>query len=242
MIIASEELEIYQSCPARWKLLDQYPFIQPQPSDYIQALKKTIYNMYAWLMSNNRFISKKSAQAYWDHIWWEKGMNDDSVKDKKQIFQSAADGYLLLEKFHTNIYKNPDYLPAGINFDFNYKNNHIDYKVHLDLILSNKDGRITYMELGGKRSEWQIFTSLATKLEIAGLVQTLEKPPIRKLHIDLASHKTNYKETVLQITPEYVADAERTIVSVSDSISNNAIYTSWSESCKTCLVAGKCWY
>jgi hypothetical protein len=241
MIILPHELETFQACPARWKLRDKFPLTITEPSDYIFALKRTVFRMYAWQMSNNKHMSPKSVRDYWDQQWWASGMQDET-KDNTEVFERAANGWMLLERFYHNIYTRDGVLPVGVNFGFNLEIGTIDYKIHLDLILSDRDGIIEFIELGGKRSEWQIYTSLATKLEVCGLTNILQAPPSKKIHLDFSSKKTDYVQKILNLTPEYTADATELIACVSDIIQSDTIHASWSDSCKTCPAAGKCWY
>lgn len=241
MIILPHELEIFQSCPALWKLQDQFPVSIPTPSAYTVALKNTIYRMFGWQMSNNRYLAPASVRDYWDQQWWATGIRDET-KNNVEVFNKAANGWILLEKFYHNIYTRKSWLPIGVNFETNWQVGNIDHRIHFDLILADRDGTIELIELGGKRSEWQMYTSLITKVQTCGFTKIFQAPPARKLHIDLVSRETNYLQKVLNLTPEYISDSMRILSSVSKALQTNNVYASWSDSCKTCPAAGKCWY
>jgi len=241
MIINAHELDTFQSCPARWKLRDQYPIESLYQSDYIKAISKTIYYMYSYSMSTGNPISSKSARNFWDQQWWVPGMNKEE-KNQELLFKQAADGWLLLQKFHSEFYKKLQYLPIGTNFKLSMNSNKLEFRLPIDLILVNNKGQIEYIELGKKRSSWQIYTSIKTKFEVCALNESLDKAPVKKLYIDLTSSKTSYTVKTLNIDSAYIDNAIRTTSLVKNIIISDTIIPAWSSNCKKCICAGKCWF
>jgi hypothetical protein len=213
--------------------------VTPAPNDYTSALKKTIFTMYARLMSAGKPMKHGAAREIWDKNWWAKVSKEAS--DKSLAFETSANGWLLLEKFWGEIYLAEDMLPVGINYEFSTDIEGLSYRIHQDLTFSSKDGNISIMELGGSSTEWQFYTSLGTKLEICGLEETLGRPPTRKVFIDLESRNKDYIKKELAITPEYMEHSKRVVAAVSRNIRQGITYTSPSKTCETCPWAGKCW-
>jgi hypothetical protein len=240
-MITPREIEIFQSCRARWKLAKENGEIGEEEDDYFFALRKTIFQMYSWLQEKDRFITDRQVRERWDKNWWAASM-DEGVLEQDQILDKAADGWMMLENYWSEKYiGEPHLTPVGINFEFSTYQKDIHYRIHADLVLADKDGRFYYRQFGGKKTDWNMYNSLATKLEILGLAQVLGHPPARKSHIDLLSEKTKISEKTLNITPAYLRSSMNILDNISMALKNRAIYTSPSRSCSDCPYTGKCW-
>jgi hypothetical protein len=240
-MITPYEMEIFQSCRARWKFAKENGKVDEIKNDYLSALRKTIFQMYSWLIEKDRFMTDRQVRERWDKNWWASSM-DEGVLEQDEILNKAADGWMTLESYWSEKYiSEPSLTPVGINFEFSTYQNDIHYRIHADLVLSDKDGNFRYRQFGSKKTDWQMYSSLGTKLEIIGLGQVLGSIPIRKSHIDLLSGKTKVDEKILTITPTYLRSSMSIIDNVSMAFKNKAIYTSPSQSCSDCPYKGKCW-
>ncbi len=240
-MITPSEIEIFQSCRARWKMAKENGEIDEKEDDYLFALRKTIFQMYSWLQEKDRFITDRQVRERWDKNWWAAAMDDGTLK-QDQILDKASKGWMTLENYWSEKYiAEPHLTPVGINFEFSTYQNDIHYRIHVDLVLADKEGRFYYRQFGGKKTDWNIYNSLATKLEILGLAKVLGHPPVRKSYIDLLSKDTKIDEKGLNITPPYLRSSMTIINNISMALKHKAIYTSQSQSCKDCPYLGKCW-
>lgn len=240
-MITPHEMEIFQSCRARWKLAKEDGKIGEPENDYLFALRKTIFQMYSWLQEKDRFITDRQVRERWDKNWWATSM-DEGTLEQDEILSKAADGWMVLEDYWNRWYiGEPHLTPVGINFEFSTYQNDIHYRIHADLVLSDKDGCFYYRQFGGKKTDWQMYNSLATKLEIVGLSQVLGHPPAKKTYIDLLSKGTKADVKNLNITPAYLNRSITILNSISTALKNKAIYTSPSQACSNCPYTGKCW-
>jgi len=240
-MITPIELETFQECQARWKFSKDARLFQQPVSDYTLALKKTIFQMYSWLQEKNRLITDRQIRERWDKNWWSWAM-DQGTFTQEQIMTKATDGWLTLEKYWGEIYiEEPQLMPVGINFEFSMYNYNVHYRVHIDLILANTNGEFFFRQLGGPLTEWYLYNSLATKLEIVALAKTLDTFPIRKSHIDLTTRSQVLRQKTLQISPEYIRNATNIVNSVSSVIKNKAFYVSPGKACEMCEYKTKCW-
>lgn len=240
-MITPYELEIFQICRAKWKLAKENGEIIKEDSRYLLALRKTIFQMYSWLQEKDRLITDRQVRERWDKNWWAASL-DEGVLSQEQILEKAGIGWMILENYWGEKYINePHLVPVGVNFEFSIYPNDVHCRIHADLVLADKDGRFFFRQFGGKQTDWQIYSSLGTKLEVLGLTEALGSPPIEKSCIDLLSKKTKINEKSLIVTPTYLRNSISVINNVSMAIKEKAIYTSPGLSCSECKYKGKCW-
>jgi len=240
-MITPSEIDTFQRCRALWKLSRENGLPFEEENDYLSALRKTIFQMYSWLQEKDRFMTDRQVRERWDKNWWA-AATEENILQKETILNLATNGWMVLEDYWNNKYlAEPKLIPIGINFEFSVYCQNVHYRIHTDLVLSDKDGRFYYRQFGNRKNEWQIYNNLSTKLEIFGLTEVLGCPPAKKSHIDLLSKKTKISEKTLTTTPAYLHSCISTINSISMAVKNNAIYTSPSDSCTTCPFSGKCW-
>ena len=239
-LLTPADLAQWQRCPAKWSLQGQ-PVYPPVYSEYIEALRKTIFQLYARRLAGkgHHYVKHTSAKELWDKNWWAR-QNKGSA-DHSELYQSAADGWLLLEKFWGEVYLKEEALPLAINFEFSLDIGGLQYRIHEDLTLATEDGRIIIIELGGLQKEWDYYNSLGTKLEIYALEKSVEKTPTQKIYIDLASKKREFMRKELNIDSEYAKHCGKIVTAVSKAIAAGAVYASPSENCVSCPVRSDCW-
>jgi hypothetical protein len=240
-MITPHEMEIFQSCRAKWKLAKENGETTRKDSDYFLAMRRTIFQMYSWLQEKDRFMTDRQVRERWDKNWWAASLDEGNLT-QDEIFEKAANGWMVLEEYWADKYiSEPELTPVGVNFEFSIYPHDIHCRIHADLILSDQNGRFYFRQFGGKQTDWQIYNSLGTKLEILGLAKVLGYPPKKKNHIDLLSKKTKMGEKNLTVTPAYMRSSMAVIDNVCMALKNKAIYTSPSPSCSDCPYTGKCW-
>ena len=236
MIYTPRALEIFQKCPALLHLQGQ-----PKPSvhtEYVKALRRTIFQMYSRLYESGKPIKHTTTKNLWDKNWW--ALQSKKVTDQGKVFESASDGWILLEKFWGEIYLKENDMPLGVNFEFTLDIEGLQYKIHEDLTLASKDGIITIMEFGKNKKEWDYYNSLGTKLEVCAL-GSLDITPARKIYLDITTKKKTFTTKTLNISPKYAEQCKNVITAVSKTIASGAVYTSPSKDCVTCPVKENCW-
>jgi hypothetical protein len=242
MLITPTDIEIYQHCPARWKLRKQFPIEEYKYSEYIQAIRKTIFSMYSWQMSSGRCMKLSSVRERWDQNWWLIESSKKKDRSQIQVFDTAANGWMIIQKYWANIYKEYPAIPVGINFLYTYQLDNLGFRIEYDIMLADKAGDITYIQLGKPITEWQLYTSLKTKLEVVCLADTIGKPPVHMKYIDVISRKQSYLEKIINIDDNYINQAKKIISMTASYMKDNVVYSSPSDSCKKCPAKGKCWY
>ena len=243
-MITPKEIELFQSCRARWKLAKDDRTLDTSSvntDDYLVAIRRTIFQMYSWLQEKDRFMTDRQVKERWDKNWWSACL-DKGELEQQEILDKALSGWITLEKYWGEVYLEETGLtPVGINFEFSTYCNDVHYRIHTDLILADRDGRFRYRQLGIKKTEWGLYTSVATKLEIFGLTSVLGSTPIIKSHINLlASHGIETK--VLNITPAYLRNIVPIINNISSAVKEHAIYASPGHACGDCPYIRKCWF
>lgn len=244
-MITPSDLELFQKCRAKWQLSKsnrEDVLSNRQQSEYLRALTRTLYRMYAWRMSNNKPMTRHAIREHWDQNWWA-GELDKGDRENKDILNKAANGWQLLEKYWARVYKQElDLLPIGVNFEFNTYIDHILFTTHIDVALSDPEGKITFVEFGPAQLEWQLYTSLGTKLQVVTLASSLDKPPVAKKYIDLTSRKTDFIEKTLNISDEYYQNASKLVANVTQDIRSGVIYCTPSSECTDCPYGKECWF
>lgn len=240
-MVTPAELEVFQTCPALWKLTRQDGgFAAHIESDYILALKKTLFRMYAWRMSNDKPMRYESVREQWDKNWWANKL-DEGDQNQAELMDMAAKGWMWLEKYWGEIYIQETNLhPISINFEFSLYQNELHHRIHVDLLLADNDQRITVVNFSERKTEWALYNSLATKAQIVALTTGLTIPPVKMLYYDLTAKDIKFKN--LNISPKYLREAQKVVGHVSQMIRNEAIYTSPSRHCSSCPYKGKCWF
>ena len=234
-------MEIFQTCRAKWKLAKAKGEVTRKDTRYFLALRKTLFQMYSWLQEKDRYMSDRQVRERWDKNWWSASL-DEGVLSQEEILDRATSGWMVLEDYWGKKYiEEPHLTPVGINFEFSIYPNDVHCRIHADLVLADKKDRFCFRQFGGKQIDWQIYNSLGTKLEILGLAEALDRPPVEKNYIDLLSKKTKIDEKNLIVTPAYLRSSMRVINNATMAIKEKAIYTSPSNSCPQCEYAGKCW-
>jgi len=240
-MITPYEMEIFQSCRAHWKLAKEKGDIIEEESNYFLALRKTIFQMYSWLQEKDRFMTDRQVRERWDKNWWATSLDEGNV-EQSEILSKATEGWMILEDYWANKYiKEPHLTPVGVNFEFSVYQCDIHYRIHIDLILSDPDGRFYFRQFGNRKNNWQIYNGLTTKLEVFGLTKVLGLSPVKKSYIDLLSKKTKIDEKSLNIKPDYLRNSAAILNNVSMALKDKAFYASPSKSCITCPYKGKCW-
>jgi len=241
MAITQQDLKIFQQCRARWYLASGAERSDPTEDDYyLQALKKTIFQMYVKLQEKNRLMTDRQVRQRWDKNWWVAALDRGSLSNK-EILERTTQGWLVLEKYWDKWYiEEINIIPIGINLDLTYYNNDVKYKIHTDLILAAKDGSYQLRQFGGKTNEWELFVGIDTKLETTGLGYTMRATPKLKTHIDILS-STEPIAKQLNIDDNYCKKATQLIDSTSSDIAHQILYASPSNACGSCPFKGKCW-
>jgi hypothetical protein len=238
-MIEQKELDVFQVCRTKWKLARDTHEIFQSEDDYYLAIKKTIFQMYSWLLEKEKLMTEVQVRERWDKNWWATSI-ENGVREQSEVLDKAATGWILLQKYWETKYLTEVNLnPVGINFEFSSYIHDVHYRIHTDLILGDKNGHFVYRQLGGKLTEAQLYTNLSTKLEVIGLTTALKLPPLNKSHIDITSK--GLVEKSLNITPDFLRQAGNIISNISLGIKEGIIYPSPSRSCSDCLYNNKCW-
>ena len=237
-MITPKELELFQHCPAKWQLAktNQVSLGEP-PNDYVRALKRIIYRMYAWKMSNNKPMPKESVRNYWDKNWKTESADEHEVA---RNLDQAAKGWLVLEKFWWEFYTERNYTPIGVNYEFSHDFNGLHIRVHSDLTLVDEDDNIVFVEICEPKTEWEIFTSLATKAEVLAFTEKIDKPTT-KIFLELNKDSNEIKVKEFKVTTDYIGKAEASLIPVAVATRHGGIYASPSSDCKDCPFRGQCW-
>lgn len=237
------ELEVFQQCRARWKL-GRDNITPPELDSFTAAMRKTIIQMYSWVFDPyHHHMTYESTKERWDRNWWNVAMKEEQL-DQREIFEKAAKGWIALEQYWGEIYLQEDARPVAIDFECDSEFNDVIYRVHYDLIMIDKDDRVIIKEIGRKKNEWKMYSSVITKLELVSLEQIIGKAPAEKIFIDLApkSRKRGYMERHLKADKEYMRQARRTIGSISRDIARDIVYASPGDHCQKCTCRKDCWF
>jgi hypothetical protein len=235
-MITQRDLDIFQICPARWRLSKNSHKVQKE-NIYCQALKKTVFQMYSWLQEKDKFMTENQVRERWDKNFLDMGNRVDNAS-------LAVPGWLSLFKYWEKYYLAEALMqPVGLNFEFTSNFYDVQYRVHIDLILSDKSGRYIYRQFGiDTVTSRQMYNSLGTKLEIISLEKDVGNPPTTKSYINLG---TRTEETILNTSPAFIKQANSIISGVSAIIYMDAIYAAMDDrNCMGCEFNGtkKCWF
>ena len=237
------ELEIFQQCRARWKL-GRDTIEPPELDDFTAAMRKTIIQMYSWVFDDrHKHMKYESAKERWDRNWWHVAMKRKDL-DQREVFEKAAKGWMALEQYWGEVYMQEDAWPVSIDSAYDAQFFDVVYQVHYDLILVDKDNRIIIKQIGKKKNEWQLYSSIISKLELVTLEQTSGRIPAEKIFVDLApkSRTRGYIERHLKPDQKYMRQARKTIDGISRDIWREVIYASPGDHCKKCECKADCWF
>jgi RecB family exonuclease len=153
----------------------------------------------------------------------------------------AGDGWILLSKYYNEVYSKHTEQVVGVNFDFSLQVEGIDFRAHTDVISVDPAGQVTILEFGDKKSRWQVYVSLKTKLELCALADSLGAWPAKTRYFNLSHSKTSYSEHLVEFDQHYKDTAAGTITGVARMLKSGAIYCVPNEQCSSCPYQGKCW-
>jgi len=178
-LINSYEMELFQRCKARWKFnndkrIGLIPDFYLDP--YLSAIRKTIFQCYAWLQEKNKLMTDTQLRERWDKNWWMWCLDNKEKYplEQKELMDKAADGWTIVGKIWEDIYlANPQSMPIGVNFEFSHYQKNALFRVHVDVVTADPKKGITFIELGTKTTARDLYCSLKTKLESVALFNAL---------------------------------------------------------------------
>lgn len=233
-MITQRELDTFQSCRAKWHLQIANNLPLESESQYEIAIKRTVFQMYSWLQEKEKLMTETQVKDRWDRNFLACVTTDDIPS-----IESAANGWLMLKKFWEEKYLvEANLYPIGVNFEFSTYIYDVHYRIHIDILLADKDGNLILRQLGSRATPWGLYSQLSTKLEVTGIAEVMNKVITKKSNISISKAD----DVTINITPQYYKSCSSIIASISRDIRDRAIYASPGSKCDSCPVADKCWF